>query len=330
MTNSTARDRPGLTLIEILVVVSIVGLLAALLLPAVQSGRESARRATCQNNLHQIGLALHSHEAAHQFLPSLYNGKFLPQPRTAIDEFHFHSWRTALLPQIERSDLFAQLNINAPATVAANQTAINVRISTFVCPSSNNPNQTVPDILGWNDGAIPTAKVGTAARSDYEVAGGVQVARQTGMSYDLSIHEFGGWGEPTYNTSNGSSVRYRKARLADITDGLSSTILVGERAGRPDIYRKGEPVNPYPYRDPMRGSDHHQAAWAISTHFVLTILWHEQLVNEGNGAGFYSFHPGGANVALADGSVRFLKETTAPAILKALVTRAGSEVANPD
>ena len=323
---STTHDRLGLTLIEILVVVSMAGLLMALLLPAVQSSRESARRATCQNNLRQIGLALHSHEAAHQFLPSLYNGKFLPRPRTPIDEFHFHSWRTAILPQLEQSNLFAQLNINVPATVAANQTAINVRISTFVCPSSNNPHQTVPDIFAWNDGAIPVAKIGTAARSDYEATGGVQVARQTGLSTDISIHEFGGWGEPTYDLSNGSSVRYRKARLSDITDGLSSTILVGERAGRPDFYRRGEPVEPY---YPGRGMDHHQAAWAISTHFLWTIFWHETSVNENNG-GIFSFHPGGANVALADGSVRFLKETTAPAILKGLVTRSGSEVANPD
>lgn len=327
MLTSTYRDRAGVTLIEILVVVSIVGLLLALLLPAVQSSRESARRATCQNNLHQIGVAVQSHETAHQALPAIYNGKFLPQPRSALDEFHFHSWRTAILPQIEQPNLFAQLNINVPTTVASNQTAINVRISLFVCPSSSNPTQIVPDIGAWNDGAGTVAKVGTAARSDYEVAGGVQVAPQTRVSSDLSIIRFGAWGEPTYDISNGKSLRYRKARLSDITDGLSSTILVGERAGRPDLYRRGERVAPYPTNE---GMDHHQAAWAISTHFWWTVIGPDRSVNESNRGGIFSFHPGGANIALADGSVRFLKDTTAPTILKGLVTRSGSEVVNPD
>src|SRR5918997_6627644 len=126
MATPTYRDRSGLTLIEILVVVSIVGLLVALLLNAVQSSREAARRATCQDHLRQIGVALQSHESIHQTLPALYNGGFLPQPRRALEEFHFHSWRTEILPQIEQPNLFAQLNINVPTTVASNQTAINV------------------------------------------------------------------------------------------------------------------------------------------------------------------------------------------------------------
>lgn len=81
-----------MTLVELLVVIGIIGLLIAFLLPAIQSSREAARRATCRNNLHQISLAVQSHEAHHRLLPALYNGSFLPQPHTAMDEFHFHSW----------------------------------------------------------------------------------------------------------------------------------------------------------------------------------------------------------------------------------------------
>ncbi len=327
MMTSTSRDRRGLTLIEILVVITVIGLLVALLLPAVQSARETARRTICGDNLRQIGLAIQSHENERGVLPALYNGNFLPQPRTPFDEFHFFSWRTAILPQIEQTTLFAQINMNVPPTVAANQTAINVRLAVFVCPSSSNPHQVVPDIGAWNNGAIQVATVGTAARSDYEAVGGVQVKPQTRPSFYLDIIEFGAWGEPTYAPSTNTSVSYRKARLADITDGLSNTILIGELAGRPDLYSRGQPVRPY---SAGGGMENHQSAWAISTHFLWTVSGLGQPVNQANSKGIFSFHPGGANVALADGSVRFLKETTAPAILKGLLTRAGAEVVRTD
>lgn len=318
--------RSGITLIEILVVVTVIGLLIGLLLPAIQSSRESARRTICQNNLHQIGAALLNSESQRGMLPGLYNGTFLPQPRSAIDEFHFHSWRTVILPQLEQAAVYNALNQALPVTTAPNVTAFSTKLAVFVCPSTSNYNASVPDILEWNDGAFPVRKAGVAARSDYEVIGGVQVRRQTANSTDLSIIQFGPWGEPTYDVANGASIRYRKARLADITDGLSNTVLVSERAGRPDVYVKGERDHPYPYSDPNFSPDHHQAAWAIGTHFWWLVSQPNQPVNQTNRAGFYSFHPGGAHAALADGSVRFLKKSMSPAVLNSLVTRGGSEV----
>jgi len=339
MMTPRSRGRSGWTLVEVLVVLAIVGLLLALLLPAVQSARESARRVTCQDRLRQVGLALQSHAASTGALPSLYNGGFLPQPVTPLDEFHFHSWRTAILPGIEQSALFAAINFNLPATVAANQTTANVRLAAFICPSTPDPGRPVPDIYPWNGGVPPAATppAGTAAGSDYEIAGGVQVAPQTRPSFYLDIYEFGAWGEPTYNIStSGTTASYRKASLAAVTDGLSNTLLTVERAGRPDLYRKGKPVERY-HLDPPSGIENHSATWAISSHF----LWYvcvrtiaipglpQDSVN-GSNRGVFSFHPGGAHGAMADGSVRFLKETTAPATLKGLVTRAGSEVAAPE
>ena len=328
----TSRSRPGLTLIELLVVIFIVGVLVSLLLPAVHSVREASRRAACQDNLRQTGLALQSHASTYQALPSLYNG-FLPQPRYPFDEFHFHSWRTAILPLIEQSALFSQINMSLPAAVAANQTAINVRVLTFVCPSSTNLHQSVPNINPWNDNRpVAGGQVGTAARTDYEAVGGVQISPQTKPSFYLDNFQFGAWGEPNYDAPNNRSVSYRKARLSDITDGLSNTCLVVERAGRPDLYRKGQPVKPFTNAD---GMEVHSVTWAISTHFPYYVFRYTNprlisAVNEINGTGIFSFHPGGANVAMADGSVRFLKETTTLAILKALATRAGSEVMNLD
>lgn len=324
MTKPTAGARLGITLIEMLVVIFIIGVLVALFLPAVRTGQESSRRATCQNQLKNITLGTLGFANQQQALPALYNGGFLPQPRSAIDEFHFHPWRTPILPFLEQSATYASINLSLPATVIENQTAINVSIGIYVCPGARNPHGTVLDIAQWNDGKLPVATVGTAARSDYEAVGGIQIAPQTKISTDLGVIRFGAWGEPTYNTANGVSIRYRKAQLADITDGLSNTILAGERAGRPDLYQKGQPDNPYPYFK-NTGTDHQQAAWGVSTHFLWLVNSQGQPVNQTNGTGIFSFHPGGANIALVDGSVRFLKETTAPAVLKGLITRSGAE-----
>jgi prepilin-type processing-associated H-X9-DG protein len=323
------RQRQGLTLVEAVVVLAVIALLLGLLLPAVQSSRETARRTTCQNNLRQIDGALLQRESAHRALPPLYNGTFLPQPRNPFDEFGFHSWRAAILPYVEQSTVYASLNLAMPATTPANQTGLNASLGVFLCPSTSNLNQVVPDVFEWNDGQAAVRPVGTAARSDYEAVGGVRILRQTGPSPDLSVIRFGAWGEPTYNVSSGGPVRYRTARLADVTDGLSNTLLVGERAGRPDYYRRGEEPDPYPYRNPDHSGGHDQSAWAVSTHFLWLVYDRLQPVNETNLSGLYSFHPGGANAAFLDGSVRFLKDSTSPAVLKAIGTRSGGEVESP-
>jgi prepilin-type N-terminal cleavage/methylation domain-containing protein len=324
------RRRPGLTLIEFLIVVSIIGLLLALLVPAVQSSREAARRTMCANQLRQIDEAVLRHATVGGMLPSLYNGSFLPRPRAAVDEFHFHSWRSAILPLIEQSATYSSLNLELPSTTPPNQTGLNVQVAAFLCPSTSNDNVNVPDILEWNDGKIPAKPVGTAARSDYEAVGGVSVPMRLGTDPDLTpVTQYGAWGEPTYDLATGAALRYRKARLADVVDGMSHTLLIAERAGRPDFYRKGEPADPYPYSGPTKGPDYHQAAWGISTHFAWLVYPEWQPVNYTNSTGSFSFHPG-ANVALGDGSVRFLTESTAPAILKALATRAGAEVVGLD
>lgn len=316
--------RAGVTLIEIIVVIGIIGLLFAILIPAIQFSRESARRIVCQNNLRQIVLGIANHESANATLPSLYNGTFLAEPRNALDEFHFHSWRTAILPQLEQNTLFNAIDLSLPATDPANQASLNIVVPTFVCPSASNPNPVVPDIMAFNDGNFPTQIVGTAARSDYEAIGGVSF-KPSGTA-DLQNVKFGAWGEPKSYYAFQTSNTFRKPRLRDLTDGQSNTILVAERAGRPDSYRRGKPVDPYPYSSPGNGMDHHQAAWGLSTHFWWLVSWHEQSINEDNAHGIYSFHASGANAGLADGSVRFLSESVNQDTLNALLTRSSGEI----
>jgi len=323
------RPRAGVTLIETIVVIGIIGVLLAILIPAVQSVRESARRTTCQNNLRQMALAVHNHEATHRVLPDLYVGNFLAQPRAALDEFHFHSWRTGILPQLEQMALYERIDLSQPATVAANQANLNVSVSIFVCPSTSIQNAIVPDIFEYNNGAIPTKRVGTAARSDYEAIAGVNYKPAVTGSGDLSGVKFGPWGETQYD-ANRNTVSYNSGRFASVSDGLSNTILIGERAGRPDWYRRGMTVDPYPYSDPNKGMDFHEAVWGISTHIWWLVFDHKQAINDTNATGIFSFHSSGANVGLADGSVRFLSDTKAQETLNALVTRSAGDATNAE
>ncbi|TWT96818.1 hypothetical protein Pla108_25920 [Botrimarina colliarenosi] len=317
--------RHGISLTETLVAISIVGVLLAILIPAVQSFRETARRATCQNHLRQLSLAVQNHESAHSGLPDLYYGTFLKQPRTAIDEFYFHSWMTAVLPQLGEQPLFEQIDVSLPATDASNQSALNTPIAVFVCPSTSSQNRIVPDISAYNGGAISTKSIGTAARSDYEALVGVNHKPLSAGSGDLSGIKFGPWGDTRYDI-NRKPIAYRSGRLAEVSDGLSSTILIGERAGRPDMYRRGEAADPYPYSTPSRGMDLHQAAWGISTHIWWLVSGHEQSINDTNATGIYSFHVAGANVGMADGSVRFLSESMDQEVLNAMVTRSEGDI----
>lgn len=321
---NTRRVRPGMSLVEMLVVLAILAILIAIVLPAVQSAREAARRMTCQNNLKQVGLALQGHANAHGALPSLYNGSFLPIPRTGLDEFRFHSWRSAILPQLEATPTSNALNFTLPATAAENQTAVNVSLGAFTCPATANPTGTVPVFV--SPGATPQ---GTAARADYEVVGGIRVAARVQPGPILGGVEFGAWGEPSYEGITYQIIRCRDPRLSDLTDGLAHTALVAERAGRPDLYRRGKPVEVF---DAMSGvgMDGHQAAWAFSTGFSWVVLPQPPVGVNSTNYGVYSFHAGGAHVALGDGSVRFLKDSTDPAIVKALATRAGAERVTDD
>lgn len=317
--------RRGVTLVELLVVVFIIGLLIALILPAVQAARESARCATCQNHIHQIALALQSYEGRHRRLPSLYNGTFLTRAPIEKDEFFYHSWRSMILAELEETPLLKLVDFTSPATDPKNQPAINHEIAVFVCPSTANTHAVVPQVESFEDSKI----VGTAARSDYEAIGGVQVAPQPQVdAFDLSDVRFGAWGERRDLPGTAKAIAYRKARFADITDGLSHTLFVGERGGRPDIFERGKPEIPYPYKGTNRIPDLHQAAWGISTFYSWIVFAQGQSVNDTNMTGIYGFHPSGANVALADGSARLLANSISPSVLSAMATRAEGD--SPD
>lgn len=297
--------RGAFTLVELLVVIAIIGALVALLLPAVQAAREAARRSQCQNNLKQLGLALHNYESAMKKLPTGGQGTdfTVNPPATTFDR---HSLFTVLLPYLEQGNAFRQFDLDfAYNENAANQQAAKQLIPGFNCPSN-----------AWREEPLDQEGFGF---TDYGATYYVDIDPATGLR-DKNLRAAGGL------VAGGS-------RIGEITDGLSNTIAVAEVVGR------DERMVPN-YADPTAGGLRRFWRWAEPDNafgISKTInnsssplggpsdcLWQDN--NCGPNDEIFGFHNGGALVAMCDGSVRFLPESLAPPIVRALVTRDEGEV----
>jgi len=264
MTAIKRKRRPALTIVEVLVVVSILGLLFAILPPAVNSARESSRRVQCANNLRQILIAVTSFHGANGQLQSLYNGEISKRPMPRPMHFHEHSWQNSILPLLEHQPMYESLDFKSRATDPKNAQSVNTRIQTFVCRSTPNTDGLIRHIY---DFATSTSN-GTAARSDYVATAAVRWQNQIHSDFDPRLWHRGAWGEPLPDDT-ATVVTYGTRRISfdAIRDGLSHTTLVAESAGRPDRYENGILEERFDPNSPT-AMDNHMAAWAISTDFV--------------------------------------------------------------
>jgi prepilin-type N-terminal cleavage/methylation domain-containing protein/prepilin-type processing-associated H-X9-DG protein len=279
----------GFTLIELLVVMAIIGVLIALVIPGIQRIRESASRVGCANNLRQIGLALHNYQSVTEAFPPA--STTAPGPR--------HSWVPFVLPYLEQGAIYDQYDQTSNWYDAANQTSVSTPLQLFQCPATPVANR----IYQFYD-AQP-------AYSDYNAT--------KGISSTLVIDGL----VPPAPDPRGVLVRDVPTRIADILDGTSNTILIAEDAGRPDLWVMGQVV---PDGVALGGG------WADDNGPFLLLGSDSSGMAGGpcplnctNISEPYSFHPGGANFLLADGSVRFLDSAVNIAVMAALVTRAGGE-----
>jgi prepilin-type N-terminal cleavage/methylation domain-containing protein/prepilin-type processing-associated H-X9-DG protein len=298
MPKKVASYCPGFTLIELLVVVAIITVLISLLLPALQKVREAANRTQCMNNLKQIGLGCHHYHDIYQSLPPGYFAT-APYPDTTPG----WGWGAYLLPYLEQESLYRKIDFSQP--MQQNPAVIGSMLKVYFCPSDQAP----PQPFSITDGTLES--IVSAAPSSYAAS----------VGDDSS--------EADAPTGNGMFYRNSKIRFTDITDGLSSTTIVGDRAwsqvegiwaGAPNsgITRAGR-RNPWPN--------------ATASAPVL-VLVHNNWINiitdsDGGLDDFSSNHPGGANLLFADGSVHFLQSITSDGperrALWALGTRAGGE-----
>jgi prepilin-type N-terminal cleavage/methylation domain-containing protein/prepilin-type processing-associated H-X9-DG protein len=303
----SGRYRPdAFTLLELLVVIALIAVLIGLLLPAVQKVREAANRMACSNNLKQIGLACHQHHDNYGVFPPGWAGAPFTVPQGQIIQGG-HGTFPFLLPYLEQEALARIYRWDRRAQGPENQPVATTQLKTFQCPSAE-PNRwvtAVQDPRNYRYG-------GKGACGDY--AGVLEI--------DPRLVQLG-LVDRAANYQGVLAVNYL-ARLADITDGASQTLLVTECAGRPTLWRTGRPVP---------GTYAPGGVWVSGT-----MIFGQGSSPDGakklgpcainctNDREVYSFHPSGPNAVFADGSVHFLKAGLDIRLFARLVTRAGGEV----
>ncbi len=298
----------GFTLVELLVVIAIIGILVALLLPAIQAAREAARRLQCANNLHQMGIALHNYQDAQKRLPA------------GIVDPSFLLWTGSILPYIEQANLFNSLDFSKRWEVAGsgNARACVTLIPTYRCPSSDAPEHSA--IQGINN-RVPSGYLsvgsGTANRESGAVPSHLGLRTEDGLMF---INSF--------------------VRMANILDGTSSSLAIGEALFRPDV-RGPDLANVVQIIDHWYiGSDGFgrasvvpglaEVSEAIGSSGVAINAYRQDVFIDEKEIGFSSLHNGGCLFVFADAHVQFIAENVDRNVYSALGTIAGSEVAGVD
>jgi len=292
----------GLTLTEMLVVVAIIGILIAMVLPAVQQIREAARRIQCQNNLRQLALASLNYSGAHnQQLPPLW--------KTANqDPWDNFPWRVDILPFIDAENLNQSLVLDQLPLSSANLTAAESQLPIFQCPSTPQSPRVVNE-LGATHTDLRVAACDYSAI--FEMITDAETRRETRAEC--------AWHPSSFNeTTLAAVLRTQPASLTSIKDGLSSTILLFEQAAKPAVYdrQRNNVQNP-----PQSFQFFGEGPWATAEFGTVF----EYQVNEWNTDGLYGFHVV-ANIALCDGTVHALSNEVQSTLVAALLSRNGREI----
>lgn len=288
--------RKAFTLIELLVVIAIIALLIALLLPAIQKVREAANKISCQNNLKQIGIALHLYHEDYGRFPPAIQHKPLPS---------MHNWAVFILPYLEQDALASRYRMDKPWNDVLNQSAIASRVPLFICPSAPSERESgTPALLLGACDYSPIANI-----DNNLIATGLLA--------------------PWQGNRTGVMASGQGYRIADITDGTSHTVLIAEVAARPQHYRRRELIGttgPLGWATVNMFNPINLDGYSYDG----TTPFGPGAINRNNAHEVYSFHVLGANTLFADGRVQYLHEDINIKTMAAFVTMAGGEVISDD
>jgi prepilin-type N-terminal cleavage/methylation domain-containing protein/prepilin-type processing-associated H-X9-DG protein len=284
-----AQNRRGFTLVELLVVIAIIGILIALLLPAVQAAREAARRSQCLNNLVQIGIALHQYEGAYEvFPPGVVNAK---GPIRSEPVGYHMSWLVQMLPFIEDGTTFRHVNFSVGVYDAKNEAVRKVTRPYMLCPSD----------AGFGFGRDRNIGSNSYAGCHHHVEAPIDAVNQ--------------------------GVLFLNSRIStrDIPDGSIFTLLVGEKVlGEADLgWMSGTRAT---LRNTGTFINHTIEPGTRERHFGRPEEQQPRTADPMYVGGFGAWHPGGSNFALVDGSVRFLSETIDQSLYESLGNRADGKL----
>lgn len=340
-----STNRRGFTLIELLVVIAIIAVLIGLLLPAVQKVREAAIRTTCQNNIKQIGIGLHSYEGAIGRLPpavQFQSGISVPNRH---DQNFGPNWAVLLLPYIEQSNLYSQYESSISSYMTTGDSAWRAmaasNLKLYRCPADTFGNKP----LSVTDGTVS----GTWARGNYAANAGCGMFNTSGTEGGLKVTNnllgessqmLSGSLYPHPSPPGGVMSANFSVTVAGITDGASNTVMVDEirvgtketdirgtwamgQCGASIIAGSGRNDSP----GPNRGSSGYDDVWNgfddPTNGMGAYVLNSQQLTMK-------SLHPGGVHALFADGSVRFVKNAISQLNYQLIHCRNDGEVPSPD
>jgi len=309
------RRTSGFTLVELLVVIAIIGILIALLLPAVQAARESARRAQCGNNLKQIGLAIHEYlETVRSFPP----GGITEGPCCGTKSRT--SWAISILPQLEQQALYDRYDMDAYNEDSVNAFVRESLVGTYICPSEMDVRRTDRPESGPGNG-LQYHRGSYRGNSGRSIQGGGVYAWDGpgGPANRISQHQPGNWRGPLFTIGH---IEFTVVSDAEVRDGFSNTLLVGEMSSLTHPRRRTFWAYSY--------TSYNKSSVVAQSRVILGD--YDRCVNIGGvgGAnpckrGWGSYHPGGIQFVLCDGAVQFINNTIDINLLADLATIAGGE-----